>query len=457
MAITSDAALLTIYKTWYTDEKMENLLFRSSPVAKIIKKTRVGGKTYNFAALYSRGGAAAGDMTVAVTQAAGGTSKNAEFAVTTGQLFSVFNITQQEILASQNVKGAYVPAAVNKTFAATDAFRKIFATSLYGMGYGEIGLAVVATTIVGSNTVDFVDKSLIVKLDIGSVFRVTNGALPSSTLRTSVNTVTAISGTTVTFTATAIETWAATDWVELNGCRDGSSPLLPVGLRGWLPDLANRTGGTWTTYIGTSFFGTDRSVYADRLAGNFILRNSGASEKYTDAIVRAVEAVRIAGGNPKMLVLSPYDWRYIVSEIQAQQTYFNQQNFGGKASTTANTVARGLQDMSYMFSTSWVDKVMDDPFCPQGVAYILDEDVLEFACLSNVDKPLDDGITPGAPGSPDVDSTGSPEMQYKFIIDDYITIQPGANTVNGPAAQVSLNMYGAWCVRNPAHCAVVKF
>lgn len=457
MAVTSDAALLTIYKTWYTDEKMENLLFRSSPLAKIIKKTRVGGKTYNFAALYSRGGAAAGDMTVAVTQAAGGTSKNAEFAVTTGQLFSVFNITQQEILASQNVRGAYVPAAVNKTFAATDAFRKIFATSLYGMGYGEIGLAVVATTVVGSNTVDFVDKSLIVKLDIGSVFRVTNGALPSSTLRTSVNTVTAISGTTVTFTATAIETWAATDWVELNGCRDGSTPLLPVGLRGWLPDLASRTGGTWSTYIGTSFFGTDRSVYADRLAGNFILRNSGASEKYTDAIVRAIEAVRIAGGDPKLLVLSPYDWRYIVTEIQAQQTYFNQQNFGGKASKTENTVAKGLADMSYMFSTSWVDKVMDDPFCPQGVAYILDEDVLEFACLSNVDKPLDDGITPGAPGSPAVDQTGAPEMQYKFIIDDYITIQPGANTVNGPAAQVSLNMYGAWCVRNPAHCAVVKF
>jgi hypothetical protein len=454
---TTDAALLTIYKTWYTDAKMENLLFRSSPTAKIIKKTRVGGKTYNFAALYSRGGAAAGDMTVAVTNAASGTSKNAEFAVTTGQLFSVFNITQQEILASQNVRGAYGPAAVNKTFAATDAFRKLFATSLFGTGFGEVGKAVVATTIVGSNTVDFADKSLIVKLDVGVVFQVTNGALPSSSLRTSVNTITAINGTSVTFTATAIETWAATDWVEIQGCRSGSSPLLPVGLPGWLPDLANRTGGTWTSYIGTSFFGVDRSVFPDRLAGNFVLRNSGASEKYVDALVRGVEAVRIAGGEPKLLILSPYDWRLIVTEIAGQQTYFNQQNFNGKASKTENTFARGISDQSYMFSTSWVDKVMDDPFCPQGVAYILDEDVLEFACLSNVDKPLDDGITPGAPGAPDVDQTGAPEMQYKFIIDDYITIQPGVNTVNGPAAQVSLNMYGAWCVRNPGHCCVVKF
>jgi hypothetical protein len=188
-----------------------------------------------------------------------------------------------------------------------------------------------------------------------------------------------------------------------------------------------------------------------------VLRNSGASEKYVDALVRGVEAVRIAGGEPKLLILSPYDWLLIVTEFAGQQTYFNQQNFNGKASKTENTFARGISDQSYMFSTSWVDKVMDDPFCPQGVAYILDEDVLEFACLSNVDKPLDDGITPGAPGAPDVDQTGAPEMQYKFIIDDYITIQPGVNTVNGPAAQVSLNMYGAWCVRNPGHCCVVKF
>lgn len=457
MAVTSDAALLGLYKTWYTDKEMQQLLWESSPVAKIIPKNRIGGKEYAFAAMYGRGGACAGDMLVAATNAANGSAKIAEFKVQPGQMFSVFNITQQEIMASLSVpKGAYVPAAVAKTYAATDAYRKVFATSLYGSGFGEIGNAVVFTTAVGSNTIDFLDISLVVKLDIGSVFQVTSGATPASTLRTSVNTVTSISGTSVTFTATAIETWAATDWVELQGCRTGSTPLLPIGFGGWFPTIANRTGGTWTSYIGTAFNGVDRSVAPDRLAGNFILRNSGASEKYIDAIVRGVNAVRIAGGNPKVLVVNNADWAQMVSEINAQTTVF-QTNNAGKDSGKANQFTRGIQDMSFAFSTSWVDNVYPDPFCPKGTAYIIDEDQVEFVCLTNVDGPMNDGITGNAPGSQDVNAVSAPEMKYDFIWDDYVTIQPGSNTVNGPAVQVSLNMYGNWAVRAPGHCAVIKF
>ena len=459
MAVTSDAGLLGIYKVWYTDEQMEQLLFRSSPAAKVIKKSRVGGKQYNFAALYGRGGACAGDMTVAVANAANGQAKNAEFGVTYGQLFSVFTITQQEILASASVKGAYVPAAVVKTFAATDAFRKTFAASLYGMGFGDIGqVGANATTITqgASNTIDFVDKSLVIKLDIGSVFIVTNGALPSSALRSLQCTVTAINGTSVTFTASAgsNETWAATDWVEIYGCRSGSTPLLPVGLRAWLPDLANRTGGTWTTYIGTAFFGVDRSVFPERLAGQFILRDKAGSEKYTDALVRGVEAVRTAGGEPDMIVVNSLDYqKYIIAEINGQTTYMQQVNTAPKKGT--NEVTRGISDMAYAFSTSWIDKVYDDPFCPRGIAYILEMDVLEFVCLSNVDTPINDTIMGNDPGAQTVNGVSAPEMQYKFILDDYITIKPGVDTASGPATQVSFNLYGNWAVRNPAHCAVV--
>ena len=456
MAVTSDAGLLTIYKTWYSDDEMTNLLFRSSPVTKSIKKTRVGGKQYNFSALYGRGGACAGDMTVAVTNAASGTSKNAEFGVTYGQMFSVFTITQQEILASVNVRGAYQPAAVVKTFAATDAFRKVFAASLYGMGFGEIGHAVVHTTTgAAGDSVDLADMSAIIKLDVGSVFRVTNGALPSSNLRTSVNTVTAIDGTVVTFTSTAIETWAATDWVELEGCRSGSTPLLPVGLRGWLPDLANRTSATWTTYIGTAFFGVDRSVFPSRLAGNFILRDKAGSEKYMDAVIRAVSAVRTAGGNPQILVINSDDYVTIAKEIESNRTFFADLNGGNKRSK--NEAAGGISKMSFAMSTNWVDAVWDDPFCPKGIGYIIDQDIVEFVCLSNVDTPINDGIAGNEPGTQNVNGVSAPDMQYKFIIDDYITIKPGVDTANGPAVQVSINMYGNWAVRNPAHCAVISF
>lgn len=456
MAVTSESALLGIFKSWYSDHEIESLLFRNSPTAKLFKKTRIGGKEYKFPAMYGRGGAAAGDMTVAAAAAANGSAKIGEFVVTSGTLFSVFNITQQEVLASQNIRGAYAPVAVVKMYAAMDAFRKTFAASLFGTGFGELGHAVVATTSVGSQTVDFVDKSLVVKLDIGSVFRVTNGDTPASALRTSVNTVTAIDGTKVTFTATAVETWAATDWVELEGSRSGSTPLLPAGLPAWLPSIADRTGGTWTTYIGTAFNGVNRSVAPDRLAGQYIKRDTVGTEKYVDTVVRAVEAVRTAGGDPKLLVINSLDYAKIITEINAQTTYFAQTNTGS-AAKSRNEVSRGIKDMSYAFSTSWVDKVVEDPFCPRYTAYIIDEDQVEFACLSNVDTPINDDIPGNDPGIQNVEGVSAAPQEYKFIIDDYLTVQPGANTVGGPAMQVSLNLYGNWVLRSPAHCCVINF
>lgn len=457
MPVTTDAGLLTVFKEWYTDKEMEQVLWRASPVLREMKKNRVGGKSYNFAANYGSGGAAAGDATVAATNAAAGTSKSAQFACTPGQLFSIFNVGAQEVLASENIRGAFVPVPVIKMYDGTAAFRRLFATALYGQGFGEIGHAVVATTVVGSNTVDFGQFSTVVKLDIGSVFQVTNGALPSSTLRTSVNTVTAISGTSVTFDATAIETWAATDWVEIQGCRSSTTPLLPVGLTAWLPTIANRTGGTWTTYIGTAFYGVDRSVFPDRLAGNYIQRVTG-TEKFSDCIVRAVKAVRNAGGNPTWLVINPDDYATVIAELNAQTTYW--QDTGTPAKSKTNQIAKGLQDSKYMFSTSYVDKIYDDPYCPRFTAYIIDEESIEFAMLSNGDTPVNDGISGVQPGSQPINGVTTPDMKansYGFIIDDYITVQPGSLATGGPVLQVILQLYGTFAIRGPGHNAVINF
>ena len=458
MAVTTDAGLLTVFKEWYTDKEMEQVLWRASPVLREIKKNRVGGKTYNFAANYGSGGAAAGDATVAATNAAAGTSKSAQFACAPGQLFSIFNVGAQEVLASENIRGAFVPVPVVKMYDGTAAFRRLFATSLYGMGFGEIGNAIVLTTVVGSNTADLGQFSSTVKLDIGSVFQVTNGPLPSSALRTSVNTVTAIQGNVITFTATAVETWAATDWIEIQGCRSGSTPLLPIGLSGWLPNLAGRTGATWTTYIGTSFYGVDRSVFPDRLAGNYIARDTGGSEKYADCLVRAVKAVRNAGGNPTWLVINPDDYAKVMSEVNAQTTYFQSTDIPAKGKK--NEIGRGLSDSKYMFSTSFVDKVYDDPYCPRFIAYVLDEESIEFAMLSNGDTPVNDGITGTNPGSQPINGVSAPDMKtnsYAFIFDDYVTIQPGSLASGGPVLQVILQLYGTFAIRGPGHNAVVNF
>jgi hypothetical protein len=248
---------------------------------------------------------------------------------------------------------------------------------------------------------------------------------------------------------------AATDWVELDGCRDTTTPLLPIGLAGWVPSIANRTGGTWTSYIGTAFFGVTRSSNVQAMAGQFILRNTGASEKYMDAVVRGVEAVRTAGGIPNLLVLNTTDYNTIIGEMAAQSTFWQSINTGSKPNK--NEVAKGISDMKYAFSTSWVDEVWDDPFCPKGTAYILESDSIELACLTNSDAPLKDGISENNPGKDALTATKAPELNYFWLIEDYVTSQPGSNTMNGPALQVIIQLYGSWVVHNPSKQCVIRF
>ena len=60
MAVSTDSNILAMLKVYYRD-KVENLLFRDSPVLGKFKKVRVGGSSVNFPAVYGHGGAVGGN------------------------------------------------------------------------------------------------------------------------------------------------------------------------------------------------------------------------------------------------------------------------------------------------------------------------------------------------------------------------------------------------------------
>ncbi len=129
MAVTTDSNLLGLYKIWYTEKDPQDVFFRNSPVVRKIPKSRIGGKQYNVPLLLGNGGNASGNLITSTTNAAGGSAPNVEFAITNGQLFSTFFVTQQEILASQNYRGAYMPAPINRMAQGVASFRKHADTS----------------------------------------------------------------------------------------------------------------------------------------------------------------------------------------------------------------------------------------------------------------------------------------------------------------------------------------
>ena len=448
MAISTNDNIKALLKVYYKDG-VENLMFRNSPLLKKLQKNRIEGKTYNFSAMYGRGGAVAGDFTKARNLAAS-VSKNVEFAVEPGQLFSVYTMNAKEVQASVTRRGAYMKVAGAKMFAASEGFRKTLAASLYGRGYGELCFAPASVSFTQDTAADItLPMDAIMKIDVGSELVIKTSVAGDSTSIKATLTVNAITGTSVNVTPSATYETAATDVICLAGSMDASgAPLLPVGLGGWLPAVGSRTGLNWQTYINTKFYNVERKAAPDRLAGAFYAEASSAAKK-TDAVEALLMQVRRQGSLADMVVMNDEDWLAMSAEIATSNTYFTQ-----TSTKESKKAAIGFDSFAASFSTNYVENIIDDPYCPKGEFFILDSTAVEFDTLTNTDK-VDDGVAGNNPGKPDPmsdENNGHEADPYKLIIDDYINVQAGEADVNGPCSEVTLMLFGTFAVTNPSNC-----
>lgn len=456
MAISTSQSILSMLKIWYKDG-VSNLMFRNSPVLKELAKTRVEGKTQNFSAMYGRGGAVGASFTVAKSNAQNN-AKNVEFSVTPGQLFSVYTMNAKEVQASVSKRGAYMKVAGAKMFAASEGFRKTLAAALYGRGFGE--LAVISstdnaelTTIATTGTSVVLPADAVMKLDVGSWVAFKASIAATTAIGTAE--VTAISGNTVTLAAISsdITVTPGTTVVCIAGSMDASgNPLLPVGLDAWLPVVGNRSGENWTSYIGTQFFGVTRNVASDRLAGACVIGTVG--EKYSDTVKSLLLKCRRQGSQADLIVMNDEDFLTFAKEIETNNTYFTQTSTKAKKEATV-----GFNAFSASFSTNYIENIVDDPYCPKGKFYILDKSAVELWSYTNVDK-LNDGVAGNNPGKQDpmtMDGDGKEHDPYGLIIDDYLNVQPGSGSIDGPDTDVTLQFFGSFVVTNPSVCGVGVF
>ena len=260
--------------------------------------------------------------------------------------------------------------------------------------------------------------------------------------------VTAISGTSVTFkntTAASISLSASTTYyICYEGSTDTSdNPLLPMGLAGWLPYKGSRTGDAWTAYIGTSFFGVNRSVNVEALAGNFY--KPAASEDAYKTVEELIRRCRRYGSQADMIVMNDADWKTVAQSTSLTNAYVT----NGLDKKVKQT--KGTSTLNFAFSTSWIENVYDDPYCPEGVFYVLDMETIEFWSYTNVEKFDNDGIAGNEPGKPEIpDVDGDEKHEMGLIFDDILNVQPGSGSDNGPDVLVTLSVYGTFVVLNPS-------
>jgi len=457
LGVTADTNVLAILKEYYGVQDVEALVFRNSPILGKIRKERVGGKYIPLPMAVYGSGAVTSDYTQVTAQAANSYT-GISMQVTPGRLFASFVLDPEEFLASQGDRAAFISVFAIRAMLAMDDLRKTLATCFFRSGFLEMGpvLAVDSSRL-------YIDVDPSTAMAISPQSQVMFAASTSSAYRdanavsvSSIQTVQSSGNVRITFTSAFVATVAVSDQVMLKGGRDASlNPNAPVGLAGWLPTVANRTGATWTTYIGTNFFGVNRSVAPDRLAGQFVQRNSGANESYTAALLRLVKACRRGGGVPDMIVVNDDDFAVIVNDALANRTFYQTIN-GGNASKGENNVTQGITQFQMNFSTSWINMVYDDPYCAKGTAYCLDTASLRLFGLSNAAPIVDPIPTNNEPGAPKASGQAEPTTNFQFLVDDMYTTSPIA-LQSGMGLRVDFQFYGSFAVLAPAHNGVCVF
>lgn len=467
MSIVQNSFIQKLLKTVYLDGVANNK-YQSSPVlASIEKKNWAGGDVIKYAAQYGNGGNFGSVYNMVANNPTSG-AKNLEWEMTQGYAFGLFDIDQPEILTSESDTGAYMSILANKMSACFDGLSKTMAMYLYGGKYGVIDQVKdtgSGITIAATNTFELTSAGAL-KMDVGTRFVIATAAgadkaVPGSTLLGTnstpvIFTVTAIDDKFVTATASVTGgTVYNGDYIELYSARSGSEARGFEGLADLIPTIADRAKDDtrWQNYIKTAFRGVDRSVNADRLAGQFVKAESSGDTRLTDALVTLLKKTKRAGGLNNMIIINDETWEQVGKELGLAANMRQLSNVG----SNKNRATFGVSELATAFGDAFIDRTVIDPYCTEGNAYSIEKDDLAFYDLGNVSKVLSP-VSNGQMGKYDIKNVGEQgigsEPTAKLNMDKLFTITPGAAGEYGPAFTISANVYGNFMLRKTASAGV---
>ena len=467
MSIVQNSFMQKLLKTVYLDGVANNK-YQSSPVlASIEKKNWAGGDVIKYAAQYGNGGNFGSVYNMVANNPTSG-AKNLEWEMTQGYAFGLFDIDQPEILTSESDTGAYMSILANKMSACFDGLSKTMAMYLYGGKYGVIDQVKdtgSGITIAATNTFELTSAGAL-KMDVGTRFVIATAAqadkaVPGSDLLGSnstpvIFTVTSIDDKFVTATASVTGgTVYNGDYIELYSARSGSEARGFEGLADLIPAIADRAKDDtrWQNYIKTAFRGVDRSVNADRLAGQFVKAESSGDTRLTDALVTLLKKTKRAGGLNNMIIINDETWEQVGKELGLAANMRQLSNVG----SNKNRATFGVSELATAFGDAFIDRTVIDPYCTEGTAYSIEKDDLAFYDLGNVSKVLSP-VSNGQMGKYDIKNVGEQgigsEPTAKLNMDKLFTITPGAAGEYGPAFTISANVYGNFMLRKTASAGV---
>jgi hypothetical protein len=354
--MTTFAAAL---KQHYTQEKIENMVYKDNPfLAMISKYEDFGGENLKLPIKY--GIPQGRSATFADAQANKTNTQLKAFLLTRVSDYSLASIQNETIEASKGNANAFMEAATVEIDGAIESATRSLAISLFGDGSGQIGVVgSLATTTASNDTITLATIDDITNFEVGMQLN-----FGTATVNKEISTINRDTGVILVNAASGA---TASEVIYIDGDKDAKL----TGLGGWLPSSA--PGST------DSFFGVNRSSDATRLGG---IRFDGSSLPLEEALIGAAARVAREGGKPDVCFMNYSNFADLEKALGSKVSYVD-------VKVNPEIGFRGV----LIHGPRGPIKVVPDQNCPKDVAFMLQMDVWKLYSLGKAPKILDsDGL-----------------------------------------------------------------
>jgi hypothetical protein len=358
-------------KQHYPDWKIENLVYQSNPFMALVPKYEsFGGEVLKMPLVY--GNPQNRSATFATANGQSSTSALKAFLLTRSSDYSIAEISNEVILASEGDANAFLRAATVEIDGALHALGRSIATKLFRSGSGSIGKIAAGGLSGGGTIIQLETVEDVVNFEVGMTLQasVADGGGSLRAGSAVISAVDRINGI-VTLATAGITGLAAADFLFVAGDYD----LAIKGMDAWLP-YANRS-----SKLAASFFGVTRSADATRLGG---LVYDGTALPIEEALINALALVGREGGNPDYVFMNFADWSNLTKALGSRAQYIDVKAGAEGAVGFTGIMVNGPRG---------VVKVIPDMNCPKGDAYVVQLNTWQLASLKKAVNLFDtDGL-----------------------------------------------------------------
>jgi hypothetical protein len=365
----TQATVPGILKELYDSQKVQFLTYKDNPFLAMIKKIKsFPGKYWPNPVVY--GLTQGASATFGSAYANQNSPQVAEFLITRVEDFSLATIDGQLLAAASSDPGSFIDAAELMIDSAWQTATNRIASAMFRNGAGTIGQILSVVNVSGNiYTVTLSNPDDAVQFEAGQVLLSVQNVDGSGTAPADVANVTAVNrnlGTlTVNCTTNIATNWPASYFLAVQGdlpsttnnnfqpagSTTTNSLLKLAGLAAWLP--VSGPG------VGESFFGVNRNLDVQRLAG---VTFNGTGFSLEEALLQGTGRIAMNGGRVDTGICSYATYTALITSLGSKIQYIDQKvgeiGFRGVMVNGANTTM----------------SIFPDRNCPDGLIYCLEID-----------------------------------------------------------------------------------